>query len=243
MTKKFLNWALVANIATAILSVIFAIVFYIADQTLDDGTTLHTIAEYLKGFFDLIAVFTGYGTIMYAFYRYDFKTGLKSIGIFGISVALSFIYQVIGTCIFDNNWAGDFIVFTIYYACGSCFITQFLPALIIALCTHLVTKNGTSKNTMLRLELITSGVLLGINIIIVLCFNILTFLIENDFLIYADDLGQMFLNILDTIIKFGPIQFGVYFLAHFLYGKYTDNTTEATRTRKNKPTTATAAEA
>ena len=69
-TKKFLNWALIFNVVTSLLSVLFSFIFFEASGILaaDDG--LLSLISYIKKFFDLLAVFTGYGTIMYAFSRY-----------------------------------------------------------------------------------------------------------------------------------------------------------------------------
>ena len=234
MTKKFYRLALILNIATALLSVIFAIIYYVADQNLDSGSLL-TFLFYVKKFFDLLAVFTGYGTIMYAFTRYDFKCGLTSIGIFSISVVISFLYQVIGTCIYDNKFALDFILFTIYYACGTCIITQLLPALIIALCTHFATKDKTNKYTLLRIRGTVTLIIFGINLLVQLIFNVLAFLIECEFLIYADELWSIIGSILETIVIYGGIQFGMYYLTHYVYSKFTDETTLPPRKKKKTP--------
>lgn len=230
MKKKFFNLSLILIIATAVLSVIFAIVYYIASEYIDAGSTMLTVTFYVKKAFDLIAVFTGYGTIIYAFSRYSTLDGAKITAFFALSVSISFLYQVIGTCIHEADFSLDFILFTIYYAFGDCFITQFIPALIIAFVAYKSTKGGTRrieklvswKNPTQRVMIVVTLVIFAINFLALLIFNILAFLIEAEWLIYADELGSILLSILETVLIYIVIQYGMYMLIHWIYTKYTD---------------------
>lgn len=230
MKKKFYNLSWWLIIATTVLSVIFSILYYIASEVIDEGSTFLAVFYYIKKAMDLIAVFTGYGSIMYAFSRYSTLDGLKVLGIFAISFVISFLYQVVGSCFYENDFALEFILFTIYYSFGNCFITQLIPAILIAFLSYKSTKDGTRKITRLvswknpiqRIMIIVTLVVFAINFVALLIFDILAFLIEAEWLIYANELGSIFISILEAIITYVVVQYLMYMLIHFIYNKYTD---------------------
>ena len=232
MKKKFYNLALILIIATACLSVAFAVVYYLASEVIVAGEPMLIFLFYVKKAFDLLAVFTGYGSIIYAFSRYSFMDGLKMTGIFAISVFISFVYQVIGTCFFDSaQFSFELVITTIYYAFGDCFITQYLPALVIAVVAYKSTVDGTKriekfiswKNPTQRVMLLVTLVIFAINFIIQLIFDILAFLIEVEWMIYIDELGSILLSVLETAVIYLGVQYCIYMLVHYIYKKYTDH--------------------
>ncbi len=230
MKKKFYNLSLILIVATAILSVFFAIVHYIASEYIDSGSTLVAVTFYVKKAFDLVAVFTGYGTIIYAFSRYSTLDGARVTAYFAISVLISFTYQLFGTCIYEANFSLDFILYTIYYAFGDCFITQYIPALIIAYVAYKSTKNGTRRveefvswrNPTQRVMMLVTLVIFAINLVTLLIFNVFAFLIESEWMIYLDELGAIFLSILETAFIYIVLQYIMYMVIHLIYTKYTD---------------------
>lgn len=230
MKKKFYNLSLILIVATAILSVIFAIVHFFASEYIDAGSSALTVTYYVKKAFDLLAVFTGYGTIIYAFSRYTTFDGLKITAMFSLSVIISFMYQVVGTCIFEGEFSLEFLLFTIYYAFGDCFITQFIPAVIIAFVAFKSTKGGTRriesfvswKNPTQRVMILVTLVIFAINLLMLLVFNILAFLIEAEWIIYSDELFSILLSIGETILIYVVAQYCMYMLMHWIYNKYTD---------------------
>lgn len=232
MKKKFYNLSLILIIATACLSVAFALIYFLASEVIVPGESMLIFLFYVKKFFDLLAVFTGYGTIIYAFSRYSYIDGLKMIGIFAISVLISFVYQVIGTCLFDSTqFSFELVITTIYYAFGDCFITQYIPALVIALVAYKSTMDGTKriekfiswKNPTQRVMLLVTLVIFAINFVIQLIFDILAFLIEVEWMIYIDELGSIFASIGETVFIYIVIQYCIYMLVHYIYTKYTDH--------------------
>lgn len=232
MKKKFYNLSLILIIATACLSVAFAVVYYLASEVIVAGEPMLIFLFYVKKAFDLLAVFTGYGTIIYAFSRYSFIDGLKMIAIFAISVLISFVYQVIGTCFFDSaNFSFELVITTIYYAFGDCFITQYIPALVIAVVAYKSTADGTKrvekliswKNPTQRVMLSVTLVIFAINFIVQLIFDILAFLIEVEWMIYIDELGSIFASIFETALIYIVIQYCIYMLVYYIYTKYTDH--------------------
>lgn len=232
MKKKFYNLALKLIIATALLSVLFAVIYYMASEVIVAGEPMLIFLFYVKKAFDLLAVFTGYGTIIYAFSRYSYIDGLKLTGMFAISVIISFIYQVIGTCFFDSTQLSfELVVTTIYYAFGDCFITQYIPALVIAFVAYKSTMDGTKriekfvswKNPTQRVMMLVTIVIFAINFVVLLIFDILAFLIEVEWMIYIDELGSIFASILETAIIYIVVQYAIYMLTHNIYSKYTDH--------------------
>ena len=232
MKKKFYNLSLILIIVTACLSVAFALIYFFASGIIVEGDPMIIFLFYVKKFFDLLAVFTGYGTIIYAFSRYSYIDGLKMMGIFAISVLISFVYQVTGTCLFtDKEFTVELIVTSIYYSFGDCFITQYLPALIIALVAYKSTLDGTKpikkfiswKNPTQRVMLLVTLVIFVINFVIQLIFDIIVFLIEVEWMIYIDELGSILLSILETVGIFIIFQYCIYMLLHYVYKKYTDH--------------------
>lgn len=223
MKKRFYLGSTVLLITTALLSVFFSIVFLVADTYLESNG-LVVFFSYVKKFFDLLAVFTGYGTVMYAFTRYDLPTGLKALGLFGGSVCISFIYQIIGTYLTYNasevdSTGIDFTLFVIFYACGSCVITQFAPAILIAFMTHMLTKDGTTRKTLRNLRLIVSGVIAGINLIVYIALDLIPFLNEEYWIVDWEDIGFIIISILEIVIVYFLVQFIMYYALHYIYKK------------------------
>jgi hypothetical protein len=232
MKKKFYSLALKLIVATALLSVIFAIIYYLASEVIVAGEPMLIFLFYVKKAFDLLAVFTGYGTIIYAFSRYSYVDGLKLTGMFAISVIISFVYQVIGTCFFDSSKLSfELVITTIYYAFGDCFITQYIPALVIAFVAYKSTMDGTKriekfvswKNPTQRVMILVTLVIFAINFVAQLIFDILAFLIEVEWMIYIDELGSILASILETAIIYIVVQYAIYMLTHNIYSKYTDH--------------------
>lgn len=232
MKKNFYKLALILILVTACLSVAFALLYFFASGIIVEGDPMIIFLFYVKKFFDLLAVFTGYGTIIYAFARYTYVDGLKAMAIFSLSVLISFVYQVIGSCFFSGEkLTVKLIVTSIYYSFGDCFITQYLPALIIALVAYKSTLDGTKpikkfiswKNPTQRVMLLVTLVIFAINLIIQLVFDIIAFLIEVEWMIYIDELGSIVLSIFETIAIFIIFQYCTYMLLHYIYKKHTDN--------------------
>ena len=234
MKRKFYRLAFILIVSTALLSVLFAILHYIASERIDAGSSFLTFTYYLKKFFDLVAVFTGYGIIIYAFSRYTTMDGMKITAMFAISFAISFVYQVLGTCIHEGDFSLDFILFTIYYAFGDCFITQYIPALLVALLAYKTTAGGTARITKLvswsnptqRVMIIVTLVIFAINFASLLFFNILAFLIEAEWLISLEELGSILGSILETAFLYIVFQYAIYMIMHKVFEKSTQNAVE-----------------
>lgn len=228
MKKRFLIFSTLLIVATAILSVIFSVVYFVASEVIVAGEGMLTFTYYLKKFFDLVAVFTGYAIIIYSFARFDTMSGLKSIGVFSISFLISFIYQFFGICFYQNDFSAEFIISTIYYAFGNCFITQILPAFVVAFIAYRITKNGTTKMTKLfslknpiqKTMFFSTLVIFGINLACLLGFDTFPFLFEADFYITKSEFWAVLGSVFEVIIIYLVIEYVIYVLMYLLCDWY-----------------------
>ena len=240
MKKNFFKFSLTLNIAFALLAVVFTLVFYFSSTNIVEGEAFLDFLYYVKTFFDLLAVFVGYTTIIYAFSQFDFKNGLISIGTFSVSYLISFVFLVVGSCL-DNTSAFtvDFLVYVIYYSFGQSFITQMVPALLIALITYKLTRNGTQKikslfswtNSIQKAMIITTLVVFGLNLVTHTGFTMLPSLISelSDYgSITADHLTAIIVSYVEIIVFCLVMQYLIYFFVYKLYHSYVISRTKDT---------------
>lgn len=232
MKKNFFKFSLTLNIAFALLAVVFTLIFYFSSINIVEGEAFLDFLYYVKTFFDLLAVFVGYTTIIYAFSQFDFKNGLISIGTFSISFLISFVFLVVGSCL-DNTSAFtvDFLVYVIYYSFGQSFITQMVPALLIALITYKLTRNGTQKikgifswtNSIQKTMIIVTLIVFGLNLVSHTGFTMLPNLISelSDYgSITADHLTAIIVSYVEIVIFYLVMQYLIYFFMYKLYHSY-----------------------
>ncbi len=243
MKKNFFKFSLILNISCALLSAIFMFICAACEKRYS-GEAFFTFLYYVKTFFDLLAVFVGYATIIYAFSNFDFKNGLISIGTFSVSVFISYITFIIGKSIYpaasytdilssatySESVTFDYLLFLIIYSAGSCFITQLVPALLIALITHLTTSKGQKrlitgfiswKNTIQRAMLIATLGLFGFNVLFYTFGSMLPFLISEKFSIPFADFIAIIINYVTMVVFYLVMQYLVYFFMYKIYHAYT----------------------
>ena len=232
MKKNFFKFSLCLNVVFAILAVIFTIIFYVMSAKIDEGEALLDVLQYAKTFFDLLAVFTGYTTIIYAFNKFGFYNGLIAIGVFSISFLISFVFQVVGSCI-DNSAAftTDFLIYVIYYAFGNGFISQMIPALLLAYISHKASKKGNKtikqfiswQNPVQRSMLIITLIIFGLNVVAHTGFVVLPTIIS-EFSEYGSITYDFFTEIIVSyvvlIIFYLIMQYIVYFLVYGIFDNY-----------------------
>lgn len=242
MKKNFFKFSLILNISCALLSAIFMFICAACEKKYN-GEAFFTFLYYVKTFFDLLAVFVGYSTIIYAFSNFDFKNGLISIGTFSVSVFISYITFIIGKCIYpassytdvlssatySESLSFDYVLFLIIYSAGSCFITQLVPALLIALITHLVTSKGQKrlitgfiswKNPIQRTMLIVTLGLFAFNVLFYTFASMLPYLISQNFSILYSAFIDIIINYVTTIVFYLVMQYFVYFFMYKIYHAY-----------------------
>ena len=233
MKKNFFKFSLTLNIVLAALSVAFSLIYYFSSTSIADGEGFLSFLYYVKTFFDLLAVFVGYTTIIYAFTRSDFKGGLLAVGIFAISFLISFVFLVVGSCI-DNSsvFTVDFFVYVIYYSFGSSFITQMIPALFAALITYLLTKNGAPKITKLfswknpvqKSMIIITLSLFGASLLLYTGFNMIPGVVLEFSKyggIYASSFKAIIISYVEITAFYLIMQYLVYHFMFKIYDAYT----------------------
>ncbi|MBO4982724.1 MAG: hypothetical protein J6D23_01580 [Clostridia bacterium] len=242
MNKKFFKLSLTLNVIFALVAVGFSLIFYFYSTQVYEGESFLNFLFYVKTFFDLLAVFVGYTTIIYAFSQFDFKNGLLSIGVFSISFLISFVFQVVGSII-DNTgeFTVDFFVYVIYYSFGQGFITQMVPALVLALITYKLTKNGTQRiksffswtNSIQKVMLVGTLVIFGLNLISHTGFTMLPNLITelNDYgSITHDHLTAIIVSYVEICVFYLVMQYTVYYFMYKIYHGFVLNSSNKKET-------------
>ena len=230
MKKNFFKFSLTLNIILAVLSSILMFVFDDYTGIVYDGEAFITFLYYVKELFNLLALFVGFGTIIFAFSRLGFKDGLISVGTFGVSVFISFLTTVISYCIeFDGEYFVILLVSAIFYSFGYNFITQMIPAISIAwVCWH-YTKNNTQKmkgfiswkhpihKTMI---VATIGMFL-FNVLYYTLVILLPGLIENSFKFETiDEMVDVIITYAEKVVFYLIMQYVVYFLIYKIYDSF-----------------------
>jgi len=233
MKKNFFKFSLLLNIGFAILSAVFMFIYAYYDKQYD-GDSFFAFLDFFKKLFDLLAVFVGYATIIYAFSKLDFKNGLISIGTFSVSVFISFITMIIGSCIsFTGEFTLEFFFSMAFYSAGSCFITQIIPAIIIAAIVYKFTKSSATveitrfiswKNPLQKAMLIITLGLFAFNIVYLTAFEVFPFLVENNFEFYASEIGGVIVDItlsyVYKIVFYILLQYLVHYYMYKIYDAY-----------------------
>lgn len=231
MKKEYFKYAAVAVLGSALLSVLFSAIYFIADMNIAEASPLLDVLAYIKKSFDMLALFIGYGTIIFTFSRFGTVSGIWSVVLFFCSFLVSVLWQIVGTCIDAEEHSLDFIVFTLYYSFGSGFITQMVPAALIAFIAYKLTdenfQNPTKfismKNPPQKTMIVSALILFGVNLLIALGLDILPFLIEEDFYITANDFKYMIFMIIELVVYYLVVQYVVYFATYKIYTAYTNN--------------------
>ena len=229
MKKNFFKLSLILNVSLALLSAIFMFIYAYYDSVYD-GEAFFTFLGYVKTFFDLLAVFVGYATIIYAFVNFDFKNGMLAIGAFSASVFISFVTMIIGSSIsYSTKFTLDFFMSVLFYSAGSCFITQFIPALLIAFVAHHFAKSKAKteiirffswKNPAQRTMILTTLFLFGFNVLFYTFASVLPFLIEEGFSVHMYQFVSILVDYIDKVVFYLLMQYLVYFFTYKIYSAY-----------------------
>ena len=234
MKKEYFKYAAVAVLGSALISVLFSAIYFIADTNIAETSPLLEILAYIKKSFDILALFIGYGTIIFTFARFGTVSGIWSVVLFFCSFLVSVVWQIIGTCIDAEEHSLDFIIFTLYYSFGSGFITQMVPAILIAFIAYkLAVGNAQNPTKFISMEnppqkamIISTLIIFGVNFLIALGFDILPFLIEEDFYITVNDFKYILFALVEIVVYYLVVLYVVYFTTYKLYNAYTNNNEE-----------------
>jgi hypothetical protein len=230
MERKFYKYALIAVLGSAVLSVLGTVLLSLADANYGEESTLTNLVYYLKMAFDFIALFVGFGTIIFGFARFGIKGGLISMLIYCASFLMSVICLVVGACI-DNSGNNDIytVMVTIYYAIGSNFITQLVPASLVGLISYHTTKNVSKdpdkfislKNPTNRAILFSTLAVFALNFVSLYALSVFPFLISESFYIYYSDfLDVIVYPTIETLIEYIIVQYAIYMITYKVYAKF-----------------------
>ncbi|MBO5374264.1 MAG: hypothetical protein J6A54_02290 [Clostridia bacterium] len=218
MKKRFYSDALALVVGSSLIALIVAVIYFTVSMYISSGTTLMVFLGYLTDFCNAISMFIGFGTVIYAFFKFDFYEGVMSLLILLLSFVPFFIYQSIAGYIYmteasspEGSEAFSVGVMNVYQAMGSGVINQLLPAVLIAFITCKIVKTSKVEpqkfiswsNRLQKSMIVSCIVLFGINIIAFIITGILPELIDNDFVFQTKDafgsfVGYIALNILEN---------------------------------------------
>ena len=241
MKKKFYKYSAYAVIGTALLSVLFSLIYYIAAESIDAGASLLIVLYYLKVIFDMTATFVGYTTIIYAVTKFGWFDGVVSVGLYFCSVLIFFIYQTVTSTIYGSDISSgatvdaeesmiDFIMFNTFYSFGQLFITLMLPAALIAFMSYkMIKKNDTPfekavsfSNPVQKTAILFGIILFAVNYVGFLAIDILPFLIEESFYITYSDFKAIIIQSLISLAEMSIFYIVLQYIVFMLGFKYYD---------------------
>lgn len=234
MNKKFFKFSLTLNISLSLVAAAFSILFFILRNSADMGEGAVTFFAYAKAFFDTLAVFTASSTVIYAFANFDFKGRVYSLGVVFVSVLIAYVFQIVAGFIDSTNitvgTGQSYIAFVIYYSVGPCFISTMGPAIINALVTHKLTKNGTqriksffsSKNSVQNAMFVSTFIIFLIAIAFTTVFDMWPLIkpLFTDGYIRESSMNVVVTNYISYLIFYLVMQYPVYYFMYKIYDSY-----------------------
>ena len=256
MKKKFYKYAAYAVLGSALLSVLFSLIYFVSAESIDPGSSLLVVLYYLKVIFDMAATFIGYTTIVYAVTKFGWFDGVVSVGLYFCSMLVLFIYQTIASTIYSRNTSIDatvgteerlidLLTFNAFYTFGQLFITLMIPAALIAFMSYKLIKKDTTpfekpvsfKNPIQKTMGIFCIILFAVNYLSFLLIDVLPYLIEEEFYITYTDfkaiITQSLISLAEMSIAYIVLQYIVFMLG-FKYYDYCLNIKHDTVADKNK---------
>lgn len=235
MNKKFFKFSLTLNIVFAMISIIFSLIYFFYSASATSGDGFVVFLEYVEKFFDLMAVFMGYATIIYAFSMLSLTDGLYSFVSFSASFLLSYIFYVAGFLIFASSDPGVTLtsydgISLVYFYFGQSFITQMLPAILIAFITHKLTKKGTQKvtsmftfkNSIQKTMLVLTLVFFALNFVLSTVIDVWPMIksLFTDGIIRESNLNATIEIYVNLIVFYLIMQYLVYYFFYKIYDNY-----------------------
>lgn len=191
-------------------------------------TTVY-VAYYLEVFFSSLSLFICYGVIIYSFARYTPDKAKFSFVYLGLNLAIYLVFEVVNICVQTTAFDASIIYNTICAISGRVIIEQVLPAILVAFIAHKITKNGIQrvtsfiswKNSLQRAMIISTLVIFGINMLLLLSLNMFPYLIENNFYITLNNfIDMVILPICEKLIFSIALQYSTYMLMYVICNKY-----------------------
>ncbi len=243
MKKRFYVNASVAVFGSSLLALLVSIIYFVVSINIDDGTTIMVVLGLLTDFFNAVSMFIGFGTIIYAFFKFGFYEGVMSCLIaFGAFIPY-FIYQSIAWNVYAEYSYGVVVEGTeafssalmgIYYSMGQGIINQILPAVLVAFITCRVVRTNKDKPTKyiswsnrLQRAMITSCITLAIiNLLMLFFTGILPELADMGWVMtsafFKDYIVTVIISVAENLIIYLPIQYIILMLTYNFYERRLD---------------------
>ncbi len=268
MSKRTTIFLSLLALVTALLSTLFLLVLFFVNL-FSENVAVNLIFENIRTAFDLIAEYTAWGIIIFAFSRYRFKYAIRSLWIALGSLVFSFIFQLVATGFkeyFETYMtAKDFWISRLLdLGIGSVgfLIERILPCCLILLIAYFFTKNGArnerlfSKPTQ-KTMIVSSVVIYIITLVPVLIGHIkeLNAIGGTQNLYFSEFLMYYIVPHLFIVLYNLVLVYGVFLLVYFISAKFEDRkpkikikeneavaVTESAIEKDDKPVTLTASE-
>ena len=238
MKKRFYVNASVAVIGSSLFALLVSIIYFVVSINIDEGTTLLTVLGLLTDLFNALSMFIGFGTIIYAFFKFGFYEGVMSCFIVFAAFIPYFIYQSIAWNIYaeykydvavEGTEAFSSALMGIYYSLGQGIVNQILPAILVAFITCKVVKTNKDKPTKyiswsnrLQRAMITVCIwLVVINLVMLVLTGILPDLAEIGWVMTSEVFGKyiktVIFSVLENLVIYLPIQYIMLMLTYKFY--------------------------
>jgi hypothetical protein len=238
MKKSFYVNASVAVIGSSLFALLVSIIYFIVSINVDDATSLMVTLGLFTDFFNAVSMFIGFGTIIYAFFKFGFYEGIMSILIVLAAFVPYFIYQSVAWNVYAKYQYGVVVegteafssaIMGIYYSMGQGIVNQIIPALIVALIVCKVVKTNKDKptkyiswkNKLQRAMIITCISLLAINLVMLVVTGILPELADMGWVMtkafFKEYIVTVLISIGENVIIYLPIQYIVLMSTYSFY--------------------------
>ncbi len=238
MKKSFYVNASVAVLGSSLFALLVSVIYFIVSINVDDATTLMVVLGLFTDFFNAVSMFIGFGTIIYAFFKFGFYEGIMSVLlVFGAFIPY-FIYQSIAWNVYAKYQYGVVVEGTeafssalmgIYYSMGQGIVNQILPALLVAFITCKVVKTNKDKPTKyiswknrLQRAMITVCIcLVSINLVMLVLTGILPELAGMGWVmtkaVFDEYIVTVLISIGENLVIYLPIQYITLMLTYQFY--------------------------
>lgn len=238
MKKRFYVNASVAVIGSSLFALLVSIIYFVVSLNVDDATSLLVTLGLFTDFFNSVAMFIGFGTLIYAFFKFGFYEGVMSFLIVVLAFIPYFIYQSIAWDVYakysygvvtEGTEAFSSALMGIYYSMGQGIVNQILPALLVAFIVCKVVKTNKDKptkyiswkNKLQRAMIISCISLFALNLVMLVLTGILPELADMGWVMtkafFRNYIVTVLISIGENIVVYFPIQ---YITLMFTYNFY-----------------------
>ncbi len=222
MKKRFYIDASIAVVGSSLIAIIASLILFLVDYNIGEANapTLISFLGYVTDIFNAIAMFIGFGTIIFAFFRFGFYEGVMSCLIFAGAFIPYFIYTSIARFIYTRSefiaagMSGDFdaldaALMAVNQSMGSGVINQILPSILIAFIACKVIKSSTREpkkffsldNRLQKSMVVACVTLTVVNLLVFLLTGVLPTSINGYIFTVQSEFNAYLLEILIEVLK------------------------------------------